>query len=76
MKLSFPHMFSRFNGLPHLSRRLAQPLETPGPQHQPQSAAESPGFLHSGFVPFEPDLTQELGRALGAQAARYAGERP
>lgn len=73
MMLSLPRMFSLFNDLPHLPRRLAELIEVPDRQ-PPQAGTESPGFLHSGFVPFEPDLTQEIRQALGEQAARRAGD--
>lgn len=75
--LSLPRMFSLFNGLPHPSPHLTQPAEAPDPRHpNPLRTGESPGFLHAGFAPFEPDLTQEIRQALGEQAAHRAGERP
>ncbi|HTB42504.1 MAG TPA: hypothetical protein VK741_02675 [Acetobacteraceae bacterium] len=73
MMLSLPRMFSLFNGLPHLPRRRAELIEV-SDRRPPQAGTESPGFLHSGFVPFEPDLTQEIRQALGEQAARRAGD--
>jgi hypothetical protein len=73
MKLSFPSMLSRLNGLPHLPGHVAELPETPKPQPHTD---ESPGFLRAGFAPFEPDLTQELSRALGTRAARHMGDRP
>lgn len=77
MVLSLPRMFSRFNGLPHMSRRPARPLEPGHPSLGPSPLAdESPGFLHGGFAPFEPDLTGEVRQALGEQAARRSGDVP
>lgn len=75
MMLSFPRMFSLFNGLPHLPLHDASPTEAPG-RHHPAPPPESPGFLHAGFAPFEPDLTHEIRQALGESAARRAGDEP
>jgi hypothetical protein len=75
MMLSFPRMFSLFNGLPHLPPRIAQPDAAADRQH-PTLLDESPGFLRAGFAPFEPDLTHEIRQALGEQAARRAGDVP
>jgi hypothetical protein len=70
-------MFSLFNGLPHLPPRIAQSDAAADRQHPtPRLPAESPGFLHAGFAPFEPDLTHEIRQALGEQAARRAGDVP
>jgi hypothetical protein len=68
-------MFSLFNGLPHLPLRLTEPIEA-FDRPPPRSPAESPGFLHGGFAPFEPDLTQEIRQGIGEQAARRAGDVP
>jgi len=77
MMLSFPRMFSLFNGLPHLPPRIAQPDAAADRQHPaPLLPDESPGFLHAEFAPFEPDLTHEIRQALGEQAARRAGDVP
>ena len=77
MTLSFPRMFSLFHGLPHLPPRIAQADAATDRQHQtPRLPAESPGFLHAEFAPFEPDLTDEIRQALGEQAARRAGDVP
>jgi hypothetical protein len=43
-------------------------------QSQTAPSADSPGFLHAGFTPFEPDLTNEIRQALGEDAARRAGD--
>ncbi|MGA3403317.1 MAG: hypothetical protein ABSC95_29225 [Acetobacteraceae bacterium] len=77
MMLSLPRMFNLLHGLPHLPPRLAQPTAAPGrrPTASPLPA-ESPGFLHAGFAPFEPDLTGEIRQALGEEAARRAGDVP
>ena len=79
MTLSLPRMFSLFNGLPHLPHRLTQPVEAygrPASAPSPSLPADSPGFLHAGFAPFEPDLTDEIRRGLGEEAARRAGDVP
>lgn len=79
MMLSFPRMFGLFNGQPHPRRPLTQPTEAPDHQQQhakPLLAAESPSFLHPGFAPFEPDLTNEIRQVLGEDAARRAGDVP
>jgi hypothetical protein len=68
-------MFSLFNGLPHPSRRSAEPLESGRPPSGPSPFPdESPAFLHAGFAPFEPGLTGEIRQALGEQAARRTGD--
>jgi len=78
MVLSFPRMFSLFNGSSPASQHLAPPAEAPGRQPHPASppATDSPGFLHGGFAPFEPDLTGEIRQALGEQVARRSGDVP
>ncbi len=77
MMFSLHRMFSLFNGWPHLPHRPAQPIEAPDRQSPaPPPPAESPGFLHPEFAPFEPDLTQEVRQALGEEAARHVGEAP
>ena len=76
MMLSCPRMFSLFNGLPPPPPRPSQPIEAAGRQPLVPPPAESPGFLHAGFAPFEPDLTHEIRQALGEQAARRAGDVP
>jgi hypothetical protein len=75
MMLSLPRMFSLFNGLPHLPLRLAEPIEA-SERRPPRVGTESPGFLHAGFAPFEPDLAQEIRQGLGEQAARRVGDAP
>jgi hypothetical protein len=72
MMLSLPRMFCLFNGLPRPSRGPAQP----GAASDRPPPDDSPVFLHAGFAPFEPDLTQEIRQALGEQAARRAGDAP
>jgi hypothetical protein len=78
MVFSVPRMFRLFNGLPHVSYNLAQPAAVrcrrpPTPSPPPD---ESPAFLHTEFIPFEPDLVQEIRQALGEQAARRTGDAP
>jgi hypothetical protein len=73
MKLLFPHTLSRFNGLPHLSRRTIEPPKIADPA--PSYAGESHGLLHARLTSSEPDLTQALGWAPGSWPARHAGDR-
>jgi hypothetical protein len=75
MMLSFPRMLSLFNGVQHLPPRLAEPNEASN-WRPAQSRTGSPGFLHAEFIPFEPDLTQEIRQGLGEQAARRVGDVP
>jgi hypothetical protein len=74
MTLSLPHMFSLFNSLPHLSRCHLPPVEPSARHPEPLLPPRSPGFLHAGFAPFEPDLTHEIRQALGERAARRVGD--
>jgi hypothetical protein len=79
MALSLSRMFSLFNGLPHLPHGHPQPGEAsgrPASAPPPSQPPDSPGFLHAGFAPFEPDLTDEIRRGLGEEAARRAGDEP
>jgi hypothetical protein len=73
MMLSLPRMLSLFNGLPHPPLRIAEPIEA-SDQRPPRLPAESPGFLHAGFAPFEPDLTHEIRQGIGERAARRMGD--
>jgi hypothetical protein len=78
MMLSLPRIYNLFNELSPASTRPTPPTQAPGrpPHSASPPAADSPGFLHGGFAPFEPDLTGEIRQALGEQAARRSGDVP